>query len=202
MQNEEVMLRSGIAHKTININNNTSETLGLFNEEEEYLGLIAEPGKISPTYHVPDAYDTLLVINFARTKSMKFASDPMVTVDVLEEYEYNRIEFISTWPMPEGIYQSPEIADKQTTSMEATLINSEPAILTFEYNVSSEPTYDVFSFSADSIVEINYASGETGWVTFSMVFDIGTHFLSWTYEKDRSRAVGRDNVWLRQIQVE
>ncbi|MBA7704642.1 hypothetical protein ES703_113459 [subsurface metagenome] len=86
--------------------------------------------------------------------------------------------------------------------MEATLINSETAVFTFEYNVSSEETYDVFSFLADDVIEIHEVSGETGWVTFSKVFDAGSHSLQWQYEKDRSRAEGRDNVQLRLITVE
>jgi hypothetical protein len=104
--------------------------------------------------------------------------------------------------MVEGVYESPVIEDDQSTSMNATLINSETAILSFEYNVSSEPTYDVFSFLVDGIKEISNASGETGWVSFSMVMEPGTHSLSWLYEKDRSRPSGRDNVQIRQILVE
>ncbi len=202
VQNEEVTLRSGIAHRTIRINNKTDETLGLYNEQEEYLGLLVDPGKISTEFQVPDVYDSLIVINFAKTKTKKFRYNAAVTIYDLEDYLYNRIEFGSLWPMLEGVYQSPEIADEESTSMNATLINSETAILSFEYNVSSEPTYDVFSFLVDGIKEISNASGETGWVSYSMTLDAGTHTLLWVYEKDRSRPAGRDNVQLRQINVE
>jgi hypothetical protein len=164
--------------------------------------LTIEPGKITPSYQVPAAYDSLVALNFARTKVKTFEYQLCVTINELDEYVYNRIEFASPWPLIEGMYQSPEIPDNEITIMEARLINSEPAILTFEYNVSSETTYDVFSFSADGVNEISNVSGESGWVSFSMIFDVGTHTLLWVYEKDRSRAVGRDNVQLREISVE
>ncbi len=202
VQNENVILRSGIPHKAIRIENNTDEILGLYNEMEEYLGLTIEPGKITPSYQVPDTYDSMVALNFARTKVKTFEYQLCVTINELDEYVYNRIEFVSPWPLIEGMYQSPQILDDEITIMEARLINSEPAILTFEYNVSSETTYDVFSFSADGVNEISNVSGESGWASFSMIFDVGTHTLLWVYEKDRSRAVGRDNVQLREISVE
>lgn len=202
VQNEEAILRSGIAHKTLRINNKTTETLGLFNQQEEFLGFIIDPGKISPEFKVPDEYDSLIVINFARTKTRKFDYNLAVTIEDLENYEYNRLEFDLLWPMIDEVYQSPVIDDEESTSMLATLINSETAILSFEYNVSSEPTYDVFSFIVDGVEEISNASGETGWVSFSMVLEAGTHSLAWVYEKDRSRPIGRDNVQIRQIVVE
>ncbi len=86
--------------------------------------------------------------------------------------------------------------------MDASLINTEPAILSFEYNVSSEEGWDVFTFTADGITEIDRASGETGWVIFRMSFEPGIHPLEWLYEKDQTRSSGRDNVLLRGIQVE
>ena len=202
VQDEEVILRSGIAHRTIKINNKTDETLGLYNEQEEYLGLLIEQGKISTEFQVPDIYDSLIVINFTKTKTRKFKYYSGVTIYDLEDYQYNRLEFGTLWPMIEGVYESPVIEDEGSTSMTATLINSETAILSFEYNVSSEATYDVFSFLVDGMEEISNASGETGWVSFSMVMEAGTHSLSWLYEKDRSRAIGRDNVQIRQILIE
>ncbi len=202
VQDEVVILRSGVLKKTIRITNNTEEVLGLFTMDEEYLGLVVEPGKTSPQYTIPYDCDTLKVIDFARTVSKEFEYASTVTINDLDEYEYNHIEMITTWPLIEDAYVSPIIDDMEETLMEAVLINAEFAVLTFEYNVSSEEGYDVFSFFADGFVEIDEVGGETGWVTFSKTFLPGTHTLIWKYEKDQTRAEGRDNVMIQAIQIE
>ena len=89
----------------------------------------------------------------------------------------------------------------EETIMEGVLENAETVVLTFEYNVSSEGGYDFFTFFADGYLEIE-ESGETGWVTFSKTFLPGTHTLIWKYEKDQTRAVGRDNVMVQSIGIE
>ncbi len=202
VQDEEVILRSGVLKKTIRITNNSEEVLGLFTMDEEFLGLVIEPGKTSPQYTIPYACDTLKVIDFARTVMKKFAYASSVSINELDDYEYNHIEMISTWPMVDEVYISPVIDNMEETLMEAVLINAETAVLTFEYNVSSEEGYDVFSFFADGFVEIDEASGETGWVTFSKTFLPGTHTLTWKYEKDQTRSEGRDNVMIQTMLVE
>jgi archaellum component FlaF (FlaF/FlaG flagellin family) len=201
VQDENVILYSGVLKKSIKITNHTDMVLGLFTLDEEYLGLVIDPGKTSPQYTIPYDCDSLKVIDFARTKSWSFDYSSFVTIDSLDEYLYNRIEMITTWPLSEGVYESPTIGDMEDTFMEAVLINAEPAILTFEYNVSSEEGYDVFSFFADGYVEIDEVGGESGWVTFSKSFEPGTHSLIWKYEKDQTRSEGRDNVMIRAIEV-
>jgi hypothetical protein len=202
VQDEIAFLESGINHKSIRITNNTDLILGLFNLQEEYLGLTIDPGKTSPAFLIADSYDTLIVIDFARTKTKMFTFASSVTINELDDYQYNRIEYDSLWPLVDDVYQSPSISDNETTTMEALLINTEPAILTFEYNVSSEEGWDMFSFAADDVLELDKISGETGWVTFSMSFEPGTHTLVWTYSKDQTRAQGRDNVLIRNVMVE
>jgi len=202
VQDENVLLWSGILKKGIRITNNTEEVLGLFTLQEEYLGLVIEPGKTSPQYTIPYDCDSLKMIDFARTKSKIFEYAASVSIDDLDEYEYNRIEMISPWPQVDEVYESPAIGDMEETIMEAVLINAEPAILTFSYNVSSEEGYDVFSFFTDEFVEIDEVGGESGWVTFSKSYEPGTHTLIWKYEKDQTRAEGRDNVLIQSIRVE
>jgi hypothetical protein len=202
VQDELAILRSGIEQRTISITNNTNYVLGLFNRQEEYLGLTIQAGKTSEAYLIPQEYDTLIVLDFARIKTKEFAYASSVTINELDDYLYNRIEFDSLWPLTEGVYQSPEIADNESTTMEARLINTEAAVLSFEYNVSSEEGWDKFSFTVDGIAELENISGETGWVTFSMSFEPGTHPLVWMYKKDQTRPMGRDNVQIRNIMVE
>lgn len=202
VQDEVAILHSGIGHKTIRITNNTDEILGLFSMQEDYLGLTIEAGKTSPIFLIPASYDTLMVIDFARLKTRVFTYSSSITINELDDFARNRIEFDSIWPFIGEEYQSPVIGDNEITTMEGRLINSEPVVLTFEYNVSSEEGYDVFTFSANGIVELDEVSGESGWTTFSKAFEPGTHSLTWIYTKDQTRAVGRDNVLLRAIQVE
>jgi hypothetical protein len=202
VQDEVAILHSGIGHKSISITNNTDIVLGLFNMQEEYLGLTIDVGKTSPSFLVPALDDTLMVLDFARLKTKVFQYSSSVTINELDDFARNRIEYDSVWPLNGEAYESPVIGDNENTMMEARLINSEPVVLTFEYNVSSEQGYDVFTFRADGLVELGEISGESGWSTFSMAFEPGTHALVWTYSKDQTRAVGRDNVLLKGIQVE
>ncbi len=202
VQGEVAVLTSGIGHKMISITNNTDLVIGLFTEEEVYLGLTVAAGKTSPQFMIPASYDTLVVIDFARTKSKVFAYSSSVTINDLDDFARNRVELDLPWPAVEDVYQSPAIGDNEDTTMVGRLINSEPSVLTFEYNVSSEQGYDVFTFSVDGEVELGPVSGESGWVTFSMAFEPGTHTLTWKYDKDQTRAEGRDNVLIRAIKVE
>lgn len=202
VQDEEVILRSGILKRTILIINNTDTDLGLFSADEQYLGLVIEAGKTSPQFTVPYACDTLKVIDFARSVIKEFEYGSSVTINELDDYKYNRIEWNTVWPLTDAMYVSPVIDDMEETEMEAVLINAETAVLTFEYNVSSEEGYDVFSFFADGFVEIDEVGGETGWVTFSRTFPPGNHTLLWKYSKDQTRSEGRDNVYIQAVNIE
>lgn len=201
MQDEETILRSGVLKKTIQVINNSDLVLGLFSQDEEFLGLTIEPGKTSPAYAVSYDYDTLKVIDFARTAVKKFAYSSTVHIDELDEYLVNHLNVLVPWPADSGIYTSPEISHLQSTQMEAQLVNAETVVLSFEFNVSSEESYDYFSFFADDFVEIDRTSGESGWVTFSKTFYPGTHNLVWKYVKDHTRSEGRDNVRIKSIQI-
>jgi hypothetical protein len=202
IQNENAVLITGDNYRTIRITNNTETILGLFTLQEEFLGLLIEPGKTTPAYLISESYDSLMVLDFARTKTMPFEYAATVIIDELLNYQYNRLEFDSVWPMIEDVYESPDISHNEVTQMEARLSNPETAVLTFEYNVSSEEGWDKFSFRVDGINEIAEISGESGWVVFSMTLDPGTHSLEWIYSKDQTRDSGRDNVLIRSIQVD
>jgi hypothetical protein len=202
VQNEVAVLQTGVELRTLQINNNSQETLGLYSMDEQYLGLSVEPGKTSQQYPVSSSYDSLLVINFAKTKSKSFAYNTTVKIDDLDDYRFNKLEFVTTWPVINDVYQSPTIDDNEHTSMEVTVTNSEAGILTFEYNVSSEEGYDYFTMRIDGITEISSVSGESGWVSFSKVIDTGMHTIIWEYVKDQTRSDGRDNVQLRDIAIQ
>jgi hypothetical protein len=190
-----------VENKTISIINYTDEILGLFNEQEQYLGLTVEPGKQSPDYVIPASCDTLLVMDFARTGIRGFGYSPTISILSLIEYMNNRLEMLDTWPVSEGIYESPLIYHDEATSMTAAVINSESVTLSFEYNVSSEAGYDLFRFEIDGYAEIGGIGGESGWVSFIKTIGPGTHSLEWIYTKDQTRSEGRDNVQIRNIVI-
>jgi hypothetical protein len=201
LQEENLFLYTGVTMKSIKIINNTSEILGLFNLQEEFLGLKINPLSVSGSYSIPASYDSLLVINFSRTKSYGFNYSSTVSVSSLEDYVLDRLDINKPWPFTGDFYESPVIEHANDTSMQAILINSEPVSLSFEYNVSSEPEYDKFSFMLDGS-EIENASGESGWVSVQIYVDPGSHSLEWNYSKDQTRSEGRDNVQIRNISTE
>jgi hypothetical protein len=202
IQNEVAVLTTGAELRTIRIANLTSETLGLFTSDEQYLGLSVPAGVTSTHFYIPADLDTLLVINFAKTLSMKFAYNTSVIINELVEYEYNYMTLLSPWPVIDDIYQSPDISDSEETSMEGTVFLAETGVIQFDYNVSCEEGYDYFIFSIDGFSEINAVSGESGWLSFSKVLSAGSHSLKWNFVKDQTRTEGRDNVQIRNLTIE
>lgn len=202
VQNEIVVLNTGVDQRTIRVANLTQETLGLYTLNEEFLGLSIDPGKTSQEFLIPSDLDSLLVINFTKTQSTQFAYNSLVNVSQLEEHEYNYLDLSSLWPLIGDIYQSPDIADSEETSMEGSVFMSEEAVLVFDYNVSTEEGYDYFVFTINGATEISAISGDTGWVSFSKVIGAGTHTLKWRFIKDQTRTEGRDNVQIRNLAIE
>ncbi|MBN1952669.1 MAG: hypothetical protein JW801_15815 [Bacteroidales bacterium] len=202
IQEENTVVSSGVETRTIRIMNTTNKYLGLFNIQEEFLGLPVEVGQSSAEFTIPASYDSLLVVSFDRTKMQGFYYNSYVTVFSLRDYIFNRIDIIEDWPQSGGVYVNPVIDHDQSTTMLGTLVNSEAVWLTFEYNVSSEEGYDLFKFDLDGYTEIVPIGGETGWLTFGMSVNPGSHTLEWTYTKDQTRTEGSDQVQIRNITIE
>lgn len=192
----------GVKHKEILISNKTSERLLLFNEEGTYLGKTIEAGGSSGSFLVNSSYDSVLVITPNKTQKKKVAAEIGVTVNDLEAFVTQNLSINQSWTViSDGYYQSPDISDSESTSMTATLINTESVLLSFEYRVSSEYDYDKFSFKIDDVVKIDGESGTTEWKNFSINVAPGTHTLEWLYTKDEMFDVGNDNVEIRGISI-
>lgn len=201
--NETTEIVVGIKHKDISITNSTTETLMLFSETGTYLGKTIAPGSSSGSFSVNAEYDSLVVITPDKTKKKKIAAELNVTVSSLENYITEDLSITNSWDaISSGHYVSPDIGHNESTSMTATLINTSTVLLSFEYKVSSEYDYDIFSFSIDGSKQINADSGTTEWKNFSVNISPGTHTLEWNYAKDEMFDIGNDNVEIRGISID
>jgi sulfatase modifying factor 1 len=70
----------------------------------------------------------------------------------------------------------------------------------FAVRISSEPKYDCLFFRIDG-QEIAVWSGEQAWVRVSYPVSAGTHAFTWSYEKDKSKAVGEDAAWIDEVTI-
>ena len=73
--------------------------------------------------------------------------------------------------------------------------------LTFSAKVSSESGYDKAYFDIDGDTKINGISGNGNWIDYSYPLTVGTHILSWRYEKDSSTAGNDDCFYVDDIVV-
>lgn len=202
LQNEVALKRVGIAHQTINVLNNTDETILLYNFDDEYLGAAMSKGESTGSFLVPASMDSLVVYTADKSKSKRFVigTDSINSLDISSAVDLN---ITSPWTyIGSSTYQSPDISDEQSTSMLATLTNSQTVTLSFEYKVSSESPYDYFSFSANGTDLISKVYGEIDWTYYSTVIAAGTNNLEWKYQKDITRSEGTDNVEIRNIRAD
>ena len=72
-------------------------------------------------------------------------------------------------------------------------------LLSFRWRVSSEPNYDVLSYSVDGI-QGGRISGEQGWASASiLVSGDGWHTVRFTYAKDGGSSYGSDCGWVDSL---
>ncbi|HBH47478.1 MAG TPA: hypothetical protein DDX98_02510 [Bacteroidales bacterium] len=202
VQSHTAELYVGGKHKEISVTNNTTEVLMLTTEDGKYLGKTMNPGEATGLYLVQNEYDSLLVVTPNNSKKKKIPATTDVVVSDLDEFVTQELIVTSAWDViGSGHYQSPDINDNETTSMTATLFNTNRVLLSFEYKVSSEYGYDKFNFNIDGEVLINGESGDTEWKNYSVNVEPGFHNLEWIYIKDGMFSFGNDNVEIRNITI-
>ena len=91
--------------------------------------------------------------------------------------------------------RSGDIGDNQSVTMQTTVTG--PGTLAFWWKVSSEYA-DPLIFLVDG-VEQTRISGERDWAHIAIDLTIGSHTLSWRYQKDYGVAVGADAGWVDQV---
>ena len=73
-----------------------------------------------------------------------------------------------------------------------------PGILTFNWKVSSEYSYDYLVLIVDDTV-INGITGETAWLQRTVNLGPGKHRINWLYIKDYSISIGADAAWVDNV---
>jgi Pro-kumamolisin, activation domain/Divergent InlB B-repeat domain len=90
-----------------------------------------------------------------------------------------------------------------TNSQSSSLILSNNFVAgtgSFDFKVSSEPAFDILSFSVDGVVLAQW-SGEIGWANYSFPLTAGWHKLEWTYSKDATISMGLDAAFLDDVEL-
>ena len=70
----------------------------------------------------------------------------------------------------------------------------------FEYRVSSEPSFSYLKFSVDN-VELHRWSGEVDWASFTFPVTAGTHTLRWDYVKAPGAGSGMDAAFMDEVNL-
>lgn len=94
------------------------------------------------------------------------------------------------------------IGANDTSSLTAPLTLSQPAVVSFRFNVSTEPTHDTLRVLVDGVVVDPIWSGTWGWTQSAVIVPAGAHTIEWRYSKDGSINTGSDRVWLDDVRVE
>ena len=89
------------------------------------------------------------------------------------------------------------VTNSQTSSLVLTA-SFHAGYGSFDYRVSSEPSFDVLRFSVDG-VPMQQWSGEAGWANYAFPLTGGTHTLEWRYSKDASDSAGQDAAFVDNV---
>ena len=94
--------------------------------------------------------------------------------------------------------QSGDVSDGGSSTFEAVVVG--PALVTFDWKVSSQSGKDILRFTVDGAVE-GLVSGDVDWLAVSVSVQAGEHTLAWTYEKDASVSSLQDCGWIDSLVV-
>lgn len=89
--------------------------------------------------------------------------------------------------------------NSRSSKLQITMNVLEPSQISYFRKVSSESSYDFFTFSIDND-EKEKLSGEVGWAQASFPVESGTHTFTFKYEKDHSQSSGQDCAWIDNIE--
>ena len=107
---------------------------------------------------------------------------------------------ITLTDVSEGTYsiRSGSLLDNQSSQISIQLEVAHPGLISFDYKVSSETSYDYLRFLIDGN-PVSSWSGEETWTQVSFAVDAGLRTFTWIYEKDGGVASGDDRAWLDRI---
>jgi hypothetical protein len=95
--------------------------------------------------------------------------------------------------------RSGAITDSQSSSLFLTGTFG-AGIGSFDYLVSSEQYWDIFSFYVNGVL-VQQWSGEVGWANFAFPLTAGTNTLEWSYVKDPSFSSGLDAAFIDNVNL-
>ncbi|MBI5407832.1 MAG: thrombospondin type 3 repeat-containing protein, partial [Nitrospirae bacterium] len=95
--------------------------------------------------------------------------------------------------------QSGNMGDGQATWMETQVTG--PALIDFEWKVSSQQNYDFLCFVIDGVEQPGCISGEVDWQQRQYAVPSGAHTIRWIYSKNDSGSSGADAGWVDNVQV-
>ena len=113
----------------------------------------------------------------------------------------------SEWFIDESSYsgfysaRSGDIGDDQTSELSVVMNVLYEGEISFWAKASSESNGDDFlEFYIDNQSQNINLHGDSDWQEFSVNVPVGTHLLSWVYQKDNSQSSGEDCAWVDLIQ--
>lgn len=92
--------------------------------------------------------------------------------------------------------RSGAISDNQVSELQASITG--PGMLTFQWQVSSEPGYDYLEFQIDGVLQFRI-SGVSKLQTRTVAIGAGTHEVQWVYRKDGTISAGKDAGWVDTV---
>lgn len=91
------------------------------------------------------------------------------------------------------------IGASQTSSLFLSR-NFRAGLGSFSLRVSSEPTWDLFAFYLDGVLQQQW-SGEVPWTSFGFPITAGAHTLEWRYSKDANNNTGLDAAFIDNVNL-
>lgn len=110
------------------------------------------------------------------------------------------------WVVDSSVFQSTPsamrsgaIGNSQTSWLLSTLRG--PAILSYDWKVSSESGYDYLRFYLDGVEQPGAISGEVNWTQAIQTIPSGPHEVAWEYSKNDTNQSGSDAGWVDSVVV-
>jgi len=95
--------------------------------------------------------------------------------------------------------RSGSISHNQSTSLELTATFPTSGVISFDYSVSSEQTYDYLEFYIDGVLWERWSGLSPSGSQHSQVVSAGTHTFTWSYAKDGSVSDNADAAWIDEV---
>jgi hypothetical protein len=151
-------------------------------------------------------------LNFTVNRDMSVTAHfvPVQFTDGFETGNFLHLNWVTSGNQP-WIVQSNSVALGQFAARSGAITHGQSSSLlltanfrvgagSFDYRVSSEPTFDALKFFIDGVLQQQW-SGDVGWANFAFSVPAGTHTLEWRYSKDPSVTGGLDTAFIDDVNL-